>query len=128
MPKDKAINPALTKWDGPLGLPRFEAIGDEDYAPAFEAAMDAHDREIDAIASSTEAPTFDSVITPLELAGKALGHVLEGVHECAHGAAHGGLCGRHVVRQHRPQGGRLAPAQPGLFAGPRRARPAAILR
>ncbi len=69
------FNAALTQWDGPLGLPRFDAIEDKDFAPAFEAAMAAHADEIDAIASAEEAPDFDSVITRLELAGEALSRV-----------------------------------------------------
>ena len=69
------FNAALTQWDGPLGLPRFDAIEDKDFAPAFEAAMAAHADEIDAIASAGEAPDFDNVITRLELAGEALSRV-----------------------------------------------------
>ncbi|MCG6856589.1 MAG: M3 family metallopeptidase [Salaquimonas sp.] len=69
------IQSAITTWDGPLGLPRFEAIKDEDFAPAFEAAMEAHDAEIAAIAGDNGPSNFDSVITRLELAGKALSRV-----------------------------------------------------
>ena len=35
-------NPALTNWTGPLGLPDFAAIADQDYKPAFVDAFAAH--------------------------------------------------------------------------------------
>ena len=69
------INPAVTHWDGPHGLPRFEAIRDEDFRAAFDEAMRAHLDEIDAIANETAPATFDNVIVPLELAGEALSRV-----------------------------------------------------
>jgi peptidyl-dipeptidase Dcp len=70
-----SINPAVTHWDGPHGLPRFEAISDGDFRAAFDEAMRAHLEEIDAIAGNAEPATFDNVIVPLELAGQALSHV-----------------------------------------------------
>ncbi|MEC9342376.1 MAG: M3 family metallopeptidase [Pseudomonadota bacterium] len=76
MPDNHAtIDPAIAEWDGPLGLPRFTAIADEDYAPAFAAAMDAHEAEIAAIAGSRAKPDFENVVTPMELAGKTLSRV-----------------------------------------------------
>ena len=71
---------AVTDWDGPLGLPRFDAIGDDDYAPAFDAALEAHDREIEAIAATPDTAEFRQFIVPLELAGsrcRGFGPVLE---------------------------------------------------
>ncbi|WP_313558509.1 hypothetical protein, partial [Agrobacterium cavarae] len=49
---------ALTDWNGKNGLPRFDAVKDEDFAGAFDAALAAHDAEIDAIAGNSEAPSF----------------------------------------------------------------------
>ncbi|NTJ43310.1 M3 family metallopeptidase [Agrobacterium larrymoorei] len=66
---------ALTKWDGKNGLPRFEAVRDEDFAGAFDAALAVHDAEIDAIAKSTDAPTFANTIVSLEIAGDELSRV-----------------------------------------------------
>ena len=31
------MNPELTEWTGPLGLPRFDLIADQDFAPVAEA-------------------------------------------------------------------------------------------
>jgi peptidyl-dipeptidase Dcp len=70
-----ANNPALTDWNGLNGLPRFEALNDGDFAPAFDAALARHEEEIDAIAGNPEAPTFDNTIVALELAGDDLSRV-----------------------------------------------------
>lgn len=69
------LNPALTLWNGKNGLPDFVAVKDDDFAPAFEAAMKAHDVEIDEIAENPEAPTFENTIVALEIAGDALSRV-----------------------------------------------------
>ena len=60
---------ALTDWNGKNGLPRFDAVKDEDFAGAFDAALAAHDAEIDAIAGNSEAPSFANTVIALEIAG-----------------------------------------------------------
>ena len=70
-----APHPALVEWTGPNGLPRFEAVRDEDFASAFDAALIAHDAEIDAIAGNADAPTFANTIIALEIAGDDLSRV-----------------------------------------------------
>lgn len=78
MPSTKAVDLAihpLTAWQGPLGLPDFTRIGDDDFAPAFDAALQAHEAEIEAIAGNKEAPTIDNTLQALELVGEALDHV-----------------------------------------------------
>ncbi|MGO4831972.1 peptidase M3, partial [Rhizobiaceae sp. 2RAB30] len=65
----------LTHWTGPLGLPDFSALSDDGFGPAFEAALAAHQAEIDAIAGSPQPATIDNTLAALELAGEALGHV-----------------------------------------------------
>ena len=35
------MNPELTRWTGPQGLPRFDLIGDSDFAPAFDRELAA---------------------------------------------------------------------------------------
>jgi len=69
-------NPLLVEWDTPFGLAPFDAITDEDFAPAFEAAMAAARAEIAAIADNPEAPSFANTIQALEASGKALDRVL----------------------------------------------------
>jgi peptidyl-dipeptidase Dcp len=67
-----STNPLLSAWTGPYGLPPFDAIRAEHVEPAFEAALAAHRAELDAIASSTEAPDFDNTLAALDRAGRAL--------------------------------------------------------
>jgi peptidyl-dipeptidase Dcp len=71
---DLASHP-LTLWTGPLGLPDFAAIKDDQFGPVFAAALAAHQAEIDGIAANTEPATLDNTLAALELSGQALGHV-----------------------------------------------------
>ncbi|MDQ0318048.1 peptidyl-dipeptidase Dcp [Pararhizobium capsulatum DSM 1112] len=75
MTSETTLNPALTDWNGLNGLPRFEAVSDDDFAPAFEAALKEHEAEIDAIASNPDAPTFENTVIALEIAGDSLSRV-----------------------------------------------------
>ena len=75
MTSTAAHYPALTEWNGTNGLPRFEAVRDEDFAGAFDSALAAHDLEIDAIADNTDAPSFANTIVALEIAGDELSRV-----------------------------------------------------
>ncbi len=68
-------NSAIFHWDGPLGLPRFDAISNDDFAPAFDEALEADRADVNAIADNPDAPTFDNTITALELAGEKLNRV-----------------------------------------------------
>ncbi len=69
-------NPLLQDWKTPFGIAPFDVISDDDYAPALDQALAEHRSEIDAIASSAEAPTFANTVEALEAAGKALDKVL----------------------------------------------------
>ena len=69
-------NPLLADWTTPHGLAPFDRISDSDFTPALDAALNAHDAEIDAIAGNPEAPTFANTVEALETSGKALDKVL----------------------------------------------------
>jgi peptidyl-dipeptidase Dcp len=69
------IDPALVEWTGLNGLPRFDLVQDEAFAASFDAALVAHEAEIDAIAGNQEPPTFENTIVALEIAGDALSRV-----------------------------------------------------
>lgn len=69
------LSSPLVQWTGPHGLPRFEVIDDQAFAPAFQTAIAMHAAEIAAIAGSDTAPTFENTVVPLELAGEALSRV-----------------------------------------------------
>ncbi|RWC23551.1 MAG: peptidase M3 [Mesorhizobium sp.] len=78
MPSTKAVDLAahpLTAWQGPLGLPDFTRIGDGDFSPTFDAALKAHEAEIEAIAGNKDAPSIENTLAALELGGEALDRV-----------------------------------------------------
>ncbi len=70
-----SVNTEIFHWSGHGGLPRFDRIDVEDFAPAFEAAFRLHDAEIDAIAGNTETTSFENTIVALEVAGDELSRV-----------------------------------------------------
>ena len=64
-------NPLLKEWTGPYGgVPPFDQVKVEQFKPALMTAMAQNLKEIDAIANSTEAPTFDNTIVALERSGR----------------------------------------------------------
>ncbi|NVK56376.1 MAG: M3 family metallopeptidase [Alteromonadaceae bacterium] len=71
-----ADNILLQPFKGPYGgVPAFESMQLDLLMPAMEAAMAEHLREIDAIASNEEAPTFANTIVAYEKAGSTIGRV-----------------------------------------------------
>ena len=70
-----ATNPLLQASTLPLHYPRFDQIRDEHFAPAFQAAMAEHLREVDAVANNAQPATFDNTIVALERAGQTLHRV-----------------------------------------------------
>jgi peptidyl-dipeptidase Dcp len=68
-------NPLLAPWDTLHELPPFDRIRPEHFAPALEAAMAEHLRELDAIATSREAPTFANTVAAFDRSGKLLARV-----------------------------------------------------
>ncbi|MCL4187493.1 MAG: M3 family metallopeptidase [Rhodobacteraceae bacterium] len=65
-------NPLLADWTGPFALPPFAAIADDDFAPAFAAALAAARARIDAIAADPALAGFANTIGALELAAEEL--------------------------------------------------------
>src|SRR6187551_3120697 len=67
------MNPISAPWPGPYGgVPPFDRVRVEDFKPALEAATAECLAEIDAIASSPAAPTFENTVAAMERAGRAL--------------------------------------------------------
>ena len=62
-------NPLLAHWATPFEIAPFDRISDDDFAPALDEALNAHNAEIDAIASNPEAPSFANTIEALEAVG-----------------------------------------------------------
>lgn len=68
-------NPLLTTYDTPFQVPPFDKIKDEHFRPAFKAALEQHNREIDVIVNDPEEATFENTIVALENAGSTLGNI-----------------------------------------------------
>lgn len=70
-----ATNPFAKPSTLPFQYPAFDKIKNEDFAPAFEEGMRQQSQEIDAIANSKSAPTFDNTIVAMERSGLLLNRV-----------------------------------------------------
>ena len=69
-------NPLLTDQQTPFGVPAFDQIKVEHYMPAFEAAIQANQAEIDAIINNPAAPTFENTVEALDRTGELLDKVV----------------------------------------------------
>ncbi|KIN74846.1 Peptidyl-dipeptidase Dcp protein [Sulfitobacter guttiformis KCTC 32187] len=70
------MNPLLQDWKTPFGIAPFDAISDDDFAPALEEALAEHNAEIAAIANDPAPATFANTVEALEAVGSALDKVL----------------------------------------------------
>ncbi|WP_404407300.1 M3 family metallopeptidase [Pseudidiomarina marina] len=68
-------NPFYAESTLPYHAPDFTKIKFEHYKPAFEAGMAEHAKEIEAIATNPEAPTFENTIVEMERSGALLSRV-----------------------------------------------------
>lgn len=68
-------NPLLLTYDTPFQVPPFDKIKDEHFRPAFKAALEQHNQEIDVIVNDAQDPTFENTIVALENAGSTLGNI-----------------------------------------------------
>jgi len=69
-------NPILSDWTTPFEIAPFSEISDDDFSPALDQAMQAHNAQIDAIAADPDAPSFANTIEALEAAGEQMDKVL----------------------------------------------------
>ena len=65
-------NPLLQKWSTPFEMPPFEDIKAAHFPEAFNQALANHQDEIQAIASQTQAPSFQNTLLALEASGELL--------------------------------------------------------
>ena len=68
-------NPLLAAWTTPCGVPPFDLIRPEHFAPAFDAAMTDHLAEIAAIGADPAPASFANTVEALERSGRALQRV-----------------------------------------------------
>jgi len=72
----QAENPFFTASTLPFQAPPFDKIKESDYGPAIEEGMRQHLAEIEAIAGSAEAPSFDNTLVAMERSGALLSRVM----------------------------------------------------
>lgn len=70
-----ADNPLLKVWSTPFGVPPFPEIKPEHFVPAIKEGIAQQRKEVDAIATNPQPPTFANTIEALENAGDLLGKV-----------------------------------------------------
>ena len=68
-------NPLLQPWSTPFGVPPFDLIRPEHFAPAFQHAMAEHRAEVAAIGAHPAPPTFGNTIEAMQRSGRSLGRV-----------------------------------------------------
>ncbi|MGI9380370.1 MAG: peptidase M3, partial [Methyloligellaceae bacterium] len=65
-------NPLLIEWNTPFEIPPFDRIEHQHFEPAFEQALERHNREIQEIADNRDSVTFENTIDRLESSGELL--------------------------------------------------------
>ena len=73
--KPETMNPFLTEYTTPFGVPPFDLIENEHFIPAFEEGMKLHQIEIDAIVNNSDAASFENTIEALDKSGEVLSKV-----------------------------------------------------
>jgi len=72
---DAPINPLLTIWDAPFGLPPFASVRPEHFKPAFERGMREHRDELAQIGAQAAPPTFENTMARFDASGRLLSRV-----------------------------------------------------
>ena len=71
-PAEASANPFFAESPLSYRMPQFDKIKDEHYAPALDRGMSEQRTEVDAIANSADAATFENTIVALEKTGALL--------------------------------------------------------
>lgn len=66
------MNPEITNWTGPFGLPRFDLIKDSDFASAFDHCLALAEQATEAIAGDPEPASFANTVAAMEVAEEPL--------------------------------------------------------
>ena len=77
------MNPLLTDWTTPFGLPPWDAIGDDHWSEAVDAALGEARAAVAAVAQDPEEPSFANTVAALERADRRLSRVLGAFHAVA---------------------------------------------
>jgi peptidyl-dipeptidase Dcp len=71
-PVQQDVNPFFSAWTTPFETPPFDRIKEAHYLPAFKEWMAQQLKEIDAIISTAEPPSFANTVEELERSGALL--------------------------------------------------------
>ncbi len=74
-PETDMSNPFFSEFNTPFNVPPFEKIMARHYMPAFEKGMTDGKKEIEALVTNSEEPTFENTIVALDNAGELLTRV-----------------------------------------------------
>ena len=66
------MNPFLTEYDTPFGVPPFDIIENDHFLPAFKEGIRQQEAEIAAIVANKETPTFENTIAAFDISGEVL--------------------------------------------------------
>ncbi len=69
---DQSINPFLSTYDTPFGVPPFDLIKNEHFLPAFKEGIRQQEAEIEAIVANMQAPDFENTIAAFDISGEVL--------------------------------------------------------
>lgn len=70
--KKQTMNPFLSDYDTPFGVPPFHLIETGHFIPAFQAGIRQQETELDAIIRQSAAPTFENTIAAFDASGEIL--------------------------------------------------------
>jgi len=68
-------NPLVQPWNTPHGLPPFAEVRAEQFRPAFDIALAQHLSDIEAIAASSQPPSFDNTVAAFDRSGRLLARI-----------------------------------------------------
>ena len=74
------VNPFLSEFKTPYGVPPFEQITIADYREGFLKGMEEQKKEIDAIVNQRSMPDFENTIVALDRSGAMLQRVASVFH------------------------------------------------
>jgi peptidyl-dipeptidase Dcp len=74
-PAEEPENPLVAEFDTPFGVPPFDRIELEHFAPAYRRAIREHEEEIAAIVDNPDPPTFENTVVAFDSSGLLLERV-----------------------------------------------------
>ena len=66
------MNPFLTEYNTPFGVPPFDIIENDHFLPAFREGITQQEAEVSAIVANNETPTFENTIAAFDISGEVL--------------------------------------------------------